>query len=180
MAFYRQIVKLGNGMLNGNMMITGFNIMRPQQLPERFIHLYQTMHDEHAVTRFKQMKNWYDYAQNIPGTFYLWLVEHLFRDNELIHDKLVVGGKRLMMKDITCPVFLLGGKRDHITPPVQVTNLKNFVGTPADKIYEYVVPAGHIGLFMGKDILRSTWSVIGRKMLEYSKIEKVTPGVLEN
>ncbi|NWJ47747.1 MAG: alpha/beta fold hydrolase [Chloroflexi bacterium] len=169
MAFYRNLVAMGGGVLNGNFMVMGFNLMRPQQLPERFLNLYQHMHDAGAVKRFKQMKNWYDYAQNIPGTFYLWLVEHLFRDNELIQGKLVVDGRKLNLADYKNPLFLMGGKRDHITPPVQVLDMRNYVGTAPEHIYEYLVPAGHIGLFMGKDILRSTWTPISKKILTYSQ-----------
>ncbi len=173
MDFYRSLVLAGNGLLQGSFLISGFNLMRPQQLPERFLTLYEQMLDEPAVTRFRQMKDWYDYPQNVSGKFYLWLVEHLFRDNKLIKGTLEVGGRTVSMRDITCPIFLLAGKRDHITPPPQVFEMENYVGTPPAQIEKYLVQAGHIGLFMGREILRDTWSEIGAHMYQYSIIEEI-------
>lgn len=171
MAFYRNLVKMGGGVLDGNFLIGGFNMMKPEQLPVRYMNLYRDIHDPISLKRFQEMRNWYDYAQNIAGDFYLWLVQHLFRDNELIKGKLIVGGKRVDLKRITCPLFLLAGTRDHITPPAQVFNMVSYVGTPSDQIEKYLVEAGHIGLFMGREILTNNWSVIARKMAEVSQLQ---------
>jgi poly(3-hydroxyalkanoate) synthetase len=109
-------------------------------------------------------------------------VEHLFRDNKLIKGTLEVGGKVVNMRNITCPVFLLAGKRDHITPPPQVFEMEKYIGTPPQQIEKYLVQAGHIGLFMGREILRDTWSEIGAHMYRYSLIEQAdeTPQILQS
>jgi poly(3-hydroxyalkanoate) synthetase len=168
MSFYRWLVGLNDGLLDGRMMVTGFNIMKPGQTSLRYLSLYRDIHDPVKLQRFREMKNWYDFTQNIAGDFYLWIVEHLFRDNKLIKGELVVKGRKVDLKQIECPVFLLGGTRDHVTPPEQVFAMANYVGTSPDKIKQYLVEAGHIGLFMGKDILTGTWSQIGRQIEAYS------------
>jgi poly(3-hydroxyalkanoate) synthetase len=169
MWFYRKLVELGGGVLDGNFLISGFNLMKPEQLPVRYLNLYRDMHEPQAVKRFQEMRNWYDYPQDIAGAFYLWLVEHLFRDNELIKGKLVVGGKKVDLKRINCPLFLLAGKRDHITPPVQVLNMAQYVSTSPHLIHRYVVDAGHIGLFMGRDVLAHNWSEIAQQISQFSQ-----------
>lgn len=168
MAFYRSLVASGNGLLDGRYMVMGFNLMKPGQTSLRYLNLYRDIHDPVQLERFREMKNWYDFTQNIAGNFYLWIVEHLFRDNELIKGKLVVAGRTVDMKQITCPVFLVGGTRDHVTTPEQVFAMAKYVGTPKNQIQQYLVEAGHIGLFMGKDVLENTWSDIGRKIEAYS------------
>ena len=162
MAFYRGLVAAGNGILDGRYLILGFNVMRPSQVPERFLDLYRNIDDEDKLLRFQEMKNWYDAPQDLPGAFYLWLVAHLFRDNELIRGKLRVGDETVDLRRITCPLFLLAGTRDHVTPQEQVFEMARYVGTPQDRIARYVVDAGHIGLFMGRSVLNRNWAEVGR------------------
>jgi poly(3-hydroxyalkanoate) synthetase len=96
-------------------------------------------------------------VQDIPGAFYLWIVEHLFAGNELVAGELEIGGERVDMARITCPVNLLAGERDHITPPAQVFAAADHVGTPATDVVTRVAPGGHLGLFMGSQALREHW-----------------------
>ncbi|HEX2915310.1 MAG TPA: alpha/beta fold hydrolase [Chloroflexia bacterium] len=170
MAFYRALVAMGNGVLDGRFMVTGFNVMKPGQTSLRYLKLYRDIHDSEQLERFREMKNWYDFTQNIAGDFYLWIVQHLFRDNELVLGKLMVEGRLVDLHTITCPLFLVGGVRDHVTPPEQVFAMRQFVGTQPSQIHEYLVDAGHIGLFMGKNVLTETWSVIGQTIERYSNL----------
>jgi len=172
MALYRSLVATGNGMLDGRMMVMGFNLMKPGQTSLRYLSLYRNIHDPVQLERFREMKNWYDFTQNIAGEFYLWIVEHLFRDNELVQGKLVVGGRTVDLKQITCPIFLVGGTHDHVTPAEQVFAMAKYVGTDPANIQQYLVEAGHIGLFMGKDILTGTWSEIGHRIATAHFLDK--------
>lgn len=168
MSFYRNLVAMGNGLLDGRFMVLGFNYMKPGQTTLRYLSLYRNIHDPEQLERFREMKNWYDFTQNIAGDFYLWIVEHLFRDNELILGKLEVEGRLVDMQQIRCPLFLIGGTRDHVTTPDQVFAMAHYVSTPRDQIEQHLVEAGHIGLFMARDILSETWSAIGQKVASYS------------
>jgi poly(3-hydroxyalkanoate) synthetase len=168
MALYRSLVAMGDGILDGRFMVMGFNFMKPGQTSLRYMGLYKNIHDSEQLERFREMKNWYDFTQNIAGDFYLWIVQHLFRDNELIQGKLVVAGQTVDLSQIKCPLFLVGGVRDHVTTPDQVFAMRQYVGTPPEHIHEYLVDAGHIGLFMGKNVLTETWSVIGQTIERFS------------
>jgi poly(3-hydroxybutyrate) depolymerase len=170
MSYYKNLINLGNGVMDGRLMLMGFNMLKPDQYPERFLQLYQDVLKPKAVKRFREITNWYDYPQSISGAFYLWLVAHLFRDNALIKDELFVAGRRVSLKNITCPLFLLAGIRDHITPPVQVFEMANYVGTPPEQIEKILEDAGHIGLFMGHEVLAKHWSAVGRKISEFSEL----------
>ncbi|QJY44421.1 alpha/beta hydrolase [Pseudonocardia broussonetiae] len=102
-------------------------------------------------------EDWFKHTQDIPGAFYLWLVEHLFHGNELISGDLVVDGRRADLANITCPLFLLAGSTDHITPPAQLFAAADAVGTPAAQVTRRTATGGHLGLFMGRDALRDDW-----------------------
>jgi hypothetical protein len=58
-------------------------------------------------------------------------------------------GEQLNLKDIICPVYLLAGASDDITPKEQVFGAEKLLGTPPKQICNEIAESGHIGLFMG-------------------------------
>ena len=97
-------------------------------------------------------------TQAIPGAFYLWTVEHLFHNNELVAGTLRVGNETVDLGRITCPIYLLAGAKDDITPPPQVFALAQYVGTERDQIVQRQTTGGHLGLFIGHEALRNHWA----------------------
>ena len=64
--------------------------------------------------RYREFEDWFKHTQAIPGAFYLWIVEHLFRDNELIAGKLEIAGERVELGRIEMPaVPARRGDRPH-------------------------------------------------------------------
>ncbi len=110
---YRLLVALGGGNMPGRFVLGNFIGMQPEAEVGRQLQLLLNLDDDEHLERYHEVEDWFKYTQDIPGTFYLWLVEHLFRHNELIRGALLVGGQRVDMRDITCPLFLLAGKTDH-------------------------------------------------------------------
>ena len=87
-------------------------------------------------------------------------MEHLFRDNALVRGSLDVGGRPVALGEIRCPLYLLAGADDHITPPAQLFAIAGHVSTPPEDITRATAPAGHLGLFMGSAALRSEWPAL--------------------
>jgi len=75
---------------------------------------------------------------------------------------------------IECPIFLLAGTQDHITPPEQVWALTDLVSTPAEDITRELVDAGHLGLFMGRAALARHWRPIAERMRAHSENDEKT------
>jgi poly(3-hydroxybutyrate) depolymerase len=167
--FYRGLVKAGGGMLSGDHMLAGFIMIQPDNEVGRQLQLLAHLDDDAHVARYREFEDWFKYTQAIPGAFYLWIVEHLFRDNELIAGTLEVEGQRVDLGRITCPLNLLAGRTDHITPPDQVFALADYAGTPAGDVLRDTTPGGHLGLFMGHDSLRDHWPPLLRAVLERSR-----------
>jgi poly(3-hydroxybutyrate) depolymerase len=157
LAYYRTLVAAGGGMLKGEHMLAGFIAIKPDNEIARQLHLLANIDDAAHVARYREFEDWFKHTQPIPGDFYLWIVEHLFRDNELIAGELEVGGERVDLGRIRCPLYLLGGAGDHITPPDQVFALADYAATPAADVHRDVCDAGHLGLFMGHEALSAHW-----------------------
>jgi poly(3-hydroxyalkanoate) synthetase len=160
MAFYRTVVRTAGGVLPGHYMVNGFIALKPEAEVEKQLQLLSHLDDAGYVARYRAFEDWFKHTQDIAGAFYLWIVEQLFRDNKLIKGTLVVAGERVDMTRIRCPLNLLGGATDHITPPAQVFAAAGYVGTPAGDITQATTSGGHLGLFMGTEALRDFWPAI--------------------
>jgi poly(3-hydroxyalkanoate) synthetase len=157
LALYEQLVRSAGGVFKGEHMINGFILIGPQNEIGRQVQLLANIDDPAHVARYQEFEDWFKHTQDIPGAFYLWIVRHLFRDNELIRGELRVGGERVDLRRIDCPLYLLAGTKDHITPPEQVWALDGATSTPRREVHRSLCTAGHLGLFMGREALRDHW-----------------------
>jgi poly(3-hydroxyalkanoate) synthetase len=166
---YRAMVAAGGGNMPGSFVLGGFIAIKPDAEIAKHVDLLRNLDDPAAIARYEAFEDWFKHTQDVPGTFYLWLVEHLFAGNELVNGTLEVDGRRVDMRDISCPLFLLGGATDHITPPVQVFAAADHVSTPADHVTRRTAPGGHLGLFMGNQALRHEWPPLMAAVAEHSR-----------
>ena len=169
LAFYRTLVDSGGGVLKGEHMLAGFILLKPDNELGRQAQLLANIRDQHHVDRYRQFEDWFKHTQDIPGAFYLWIVEQLFRDNKLVRGELVVGDRIVDLSQISCPVNLLGGATDHITPPDQVYALADVVATPPELVTRRLTSGGHLGLFMGHEALREHWPPIMADVARHSR-----------
>ena len=165
---YRALVKLGGGVQLGKSQLRGFKTLEPVGELDRLMRLLANIDDPDYVARHIAFTNWFEWTQDVPGAFYLWIVEHLFVNNELARGVLVVNGTQVDLTVIECPIFLLAGTTDHITPADQVWALADLVSTPSEHISRELVDAGHLGLFMGREALVGHWKPIAERVRIHS------------
>ncbi|ANY08649.1 alpha/beta fold hydrolase [Pseudonocardia sp. HH130630-07] len=168
MAPYRALVAAGGGNMPGSAVLSNFISIQPQSEISRQLQLLENIDDATHVERYRVFEDWFKYTQDIPGAFYLWLVENLFWQNRLIDGSLTVDGRAVDMSAIECPLLLLAGSSDHITPAPQLFAAADAVGTPAADITRRTASAGHLGLFMGRDALRHDWPVLMESVYGHS------------
>lgn len=160
LAPYRALVAAGGGNMPGHAALAGFIAIRPEVELARQVQLLTHLDDAAHVARYQVFEDWFKHTQDIPGAFYLWLVEHLFLGNELIRGELRVGGRPVDLGAIDCPLYLLAGASDHITPAPQLFAAATACGTAESDITLRTVPGGHLGLFMGRDVLTGHWAPV--------------------
>jgi poly(3-hydroxybutyrate) depolymerase len=156
-AFYAALVAGGGGVLRGEYLLGGFVAIKPEDEVGRQVELLNHIGDREHADRYARFENWFKHTQDLPGDFYLWIVEHLFRRNGLITGTLEIGGDVVDLRRLECPVALLAGAADHITPPPQVFGAADAVSTPAEQVTTRLAAGGHLGLFMGRESLRDHW-----------------------
>src|SRR3954469_20059123 len=93
-AFYEGLVALGGGVLPGELLLGGFIVINPGSEVARQLALLAALDDPAHVARYGEFEDWFKHTQDLPGAFYLWIVEHLFRRNALVAGALEIGGRR--------------------------------------------------------------------------------------
>jgi poly(3-hydroxybutyrate) depolymerase len=163
MSFYEEMVAAGGGRMPGRIMLAGWKNMNPQeQYLEKYIDLYEHIEDKCYVKRTERFERWYENPIDLPGRYYLQAIDDLFKNNQLAKGRFVALGRKLDLKQIKVPLYLLAGEADDITTKEQVFNAGMLVGTPHEECVKKLVPGGHIGLFMGSHTLTGAWPEIGR------------------
>jgi poly(3-hydroxyalkanoate) synthetase len=162
-SFYEELVGLGNGLMKGKFMLQGWKNMHPEQhyIQDQF-DLYENIDDPAYLSKEETFNSWYENPIDLPGRWYLQAITQIFKENRLAKGEFVGLGRKLNLRNITCPVYLLAGAADDITTPEQVLDAAKYIGTPKDQIAQETVPGGHIGLFMGARTLKEHWPGIAR------------------
>jgi PHB de-polymerase C-terminus len=167
MALYKAMVKAYGGIVPGINNVMGSIAMDAATHVAEHLKLFWHVHDREYLDQFSDFYDWYLYPINLPGQLYLWAVEHLFVKNEMFKGELEVAGQTVSLRSITCPVFLLGGDEDDITPWQQVHNMRYAVGS--SRVRWYIAPGGHIGLFIGHQSQAEYWTPILAQVRELSR-----------
>jgi len=91
----------------------------------------------------------------------LQVVEHLFKHNHLATGRFVALSRKVDLSKLRCPLFLLAAGDDDVVAPAQIFATEHLVD-PRCSIEKTAAPCGHLGLFMGKEILARIWPDIAR------------------
>jgi poly(3-hydroxybutyrate) depolymerase len=102
-------------------------------------------------------KKWNSWTIDIPGTYYLEIIEKLYKRNELATGRFVALGQRIELSRLRVPMYLLAGSVDEVVTPEQLLALAPLVGTQPEHLRHEVAPSNHLGLFMGKRMLEECW-----------------------
>jgi poly(3-hydroxyalkanoate) synthetase len=135
LSFYEELIALGGGLTRGKFMLQGWKNMHPEQhYIQDHIDLYEHIDDPAYVAKEETFKSWYENPIDLPGRRYLQVIKQLFKENRLAKGAFVALGRKLDLRDIVCPVYLLAGAEDDITAPEQVLDAAKYIGTPWDRI----------------------------------------------
>lgn len=110
------------------------------------------------LTRLEAIfRNWNSWTIDVPGTYYLEVVEKLYKRNELATGDFVALGQKIELSRLRLPMYLLAGSEDEVVAPEQLLAVERLVGTPPEHLRHEVAPSNHLGLFMGKRTLEEYW-----------------------
>ena len=84
--------------MKGEFMLNGFIAIKPAERGRQALPAAREHRRRRPRLRHRAFEDWFKHTQDIPGALYLWIVEHLFRDNALIRGELAVAGERVDLR----------------------------------------------------------------------------------
>jgi poly(3-hydroxybutyrate) depolymerase len=172
MALFKQLVELGGGRMLGRHALQFWAPSPPDREAMR-ASLQPT--DAVASEAFQQLesrfRDWYAWTVDLPGTYYLQVVEQVYKDNRLASGRFVALGRQIDLSALHCPVFLLAGRDDDVVAPEQMFASERLVDPRRCTVQKTVAPCGHLGLFMGKAMVAEVWPGIARWLLRQERGE---------
>ncbi len=162
LSVFKELVALGGGRMLGRSL---FRFWEPRSLETEAIHSTlqsaQAMDTEAFRRLAARFREWYAWTLDLPGRYYLEVVERLYLNNELATGRFMALGRRIDLAAVQVPVFLLAARDDQVAAPAQTLGLRQLIGTPPAGIRHVVAPGEHLGLFMGCRTLANEWREIG-------------------
>jgi poly(3-hydroxybutyrate) depolymerase len=162
-SIFKELIDAGHGRVLGQHVLQFWTLA---ELDREAVHGILQSRDAVGSPAFDRMearfRDWYAWTVDLPGTYYLQVVEQLFKENRLAADRFVALGREVALSKVRCPLFLLAARDDELVAPEQIFATERLVGTPARSIRKTIAPGGHLGLFMGRTILSDIWPDIAR------------------
>jgi len=143
----------------------GYSLLIADKKPKTMQHLYDNLDDEEFLANYLAMDEWVNDAVSMPGACYAEFCHTCFKENRLIEGRLELGGRRVDLRTITCPVQLIAGKSDHLVPP-ETTCIEN---GPFPNVTTLVAESGHIGLSVSRGSLKKVWPVASQWFAKHSE-----------
>jgi polyhydroxyalkanoate synthase subunit PhaC len=140
---------------------TCFLFMNPiANLIEKNISFYEQMDDPRSLTNHFALESWVNDGIPVAGETFREFVKSLYQRNLLVKGELSLGGRRVDLGRITCPLLLLTAKNDHLVTPASTEGIRPHVGTR--DIASMEIGAGHVGLVVSGRAHKTFWPAATR------------------
>ncbi|MDX2011692.1 MAG: alpha/beta fold hydrolase [Myxococcaceae bacterium] len=128
-------------------MQAGFKLLRPTQDISKMVTLMEKAFDPVFKESYDALEAWANDNVAFPAAAYTTYIEELYQKNHLVQGKHFVGGKRVDLKNIVCPLMTIAADKDTICPPDAAKAINTAVGSSDTKVL--AVPGGHVGAVVG-------------------------------
>jgi poly(3-hydroxyalkanoate) synthetase len=155
---YDQLVARGGGNVSGEEMLRVWS--KAPTRDDIAAALQVDLAAEGSATLLARFERWNAETLNLPGAYYLEIVNRIFRENRIANGQFTALGRVIDLKHVKAPVFLLAGLDDDVVPAAQALATAGLLGTPPAFIATASEPSNHLGLFMGARTHAHAWPQI--------------------
>jgi polyhydroxyalkanoate synthase subunit PhaC len=136
---------LGN--VPGDLMNWCYLTLKPFRLNlQKYVGLLDIIDDKAEVENFLRMEKWIFDSPDQAGEAFRQFIRDFYQANKLVKGGLEIGGRKVDLKRVTCPVLNIYAEQDHLVPPSASRPMGKLVGT---KDYtELAFKGGHIGIYV--------------------------------
>ena len=130
-----------------------FRVLKPTADVTQYAVLWEKLWDDKQMEGYQVMGQWTRDHIPFPGRAFRETVE-LMREDGLMRDRVLLDGRRVSLRDLHWPVLNVVAAKDHIVPSRAALPVCELVGSVEAETLE--LPAGHVGLVMGKAAATTT------------------------
>ena len=138
-------------------LLNSFRLRNPTGELVQTVNLLERLENDDYVRGHAAMNRWIHDHIPFPGALARQLVDELVRRNQLMSGHIRLGGRRVELRDVTCPMLNVMAERDDVVPVAAAEPVARLVSSP--DLEELRVPAGHVALITGR--LGSTVTIPG-------------------
>jgi poly(3-hydroxybutyrate) depolymerase len=162
---FQNMVDLGDGRMPGVSLLELWGPLAPNHAD--IANTLQLAENSPGLDALQEhFRDWYGRTLDLPGTYYLEAVERLFKRNELATGRFVALGETIDLARVCCPIYLIAAHDDEVVAAPQLLAAERLVGTPRRRIRQEILATGHLGLFMGRDVVAGAWGRVAQWMTE--------------
>ena len=144
---FDKLVEGYHGLIPGEFLNEGFAQLKPMMKIQKHQAMIHMLDSKDKLENFLRMEKWINDSPNQAGECFRQFMKDLYQKNLLVKNELVVGGKKVSLKNITCPVLNVYATEDHLVPPASSIPLCDNVGSKDTETISF--KGGHIGVFVG-------------------------------
>jgi polyhydroxyalkanoate synthase len=144
---FDSLVDGNHGIIPGDFLNQGFDMLKPMMKVQKHQALTNSLDDKDKLMNFLRMEKWISESPDQAGECFRQFMKDLYQQNKLVKGELVVGGKKVNLKNLTSPLLNIYATEDHLVPPAATIPLNDLVGSTDKELYSF--KGGHIGVFVG-------------------------------
>lgn len=144
-----------NGMVPGEAFLMGASMLRPVTRIADRVRLWDNLWNDDYVTQYRRFDGWASDTLPLPGGYMRQLIKELMVENRLVKNEFFLGGRRVDLGAIKCPVLHAVAEHDHLVPRGASEPLIPMVG--AEDKQELVLKGGHMSVVAGPNASKRLW-----------------------
>ncbi|MEW5737322.1 MAG: alpha/beta fold hydrolase [Myxococcota bacterium] len=137
------------------LMQSAFHLLRPTLNLSKAVTLIDRAWNDEFLDGFLALETWGNDNVSLPGEFYRTYIHALYQDDGLVSGRFHLKGRRVDLKNLTCPTLAVTFEHDSIVPAASASVLLEACGA---KVKQHVhLPGGHVGAVVSKHAAKTLW-----------------------
>lgn len=135
------------GVVPGDFMNAGFLLLKPYDLMvDKYLNIIGDLDDPEKMANFLRMEKWIFDSPGQAGATIKEFISEMYQKNALVEGTFELAGKKVDLKNVTCPVLVILGQSDNQVPPNATRPIVDVIGSKDKELCEF--KTGHIGIFV--------------------------------
>ncbi len=135
------------GNIPGDFMNTGFLTLKPLSLMvNKYVDLIDDLDEPDSLSNFMRMEKWIFDSPAQAGEAFRQFINDMYKENKLVKGEMMIGDKKVDLKNINMPLLNVYAERDHQVPNAASEPLERYVSSLDKQTHK--IPTGHIGMFV--------------------------------